>query len=111
MNQMDFSDFAKLKETYFTSIRAGKKVGDPTVSKVSMPWYHPDGKFECKLFRGSSEWNSLPTRFRSTQNTVEWLPMYTNCRSISKRKFDDLQSMKAILPKDVHAFYDALSFQ
>ena len=56
---MDFSDFAKLKETYFISIKPGKKVGDPTVSKVSMLWYHPDGKVEYKLFRGSSEFKSF----------------------------------------------------
>ena len=41
---MNFADFKKLNGIYITSIRPGKKSGDPTVHDLRALEYNPDGQ-------------------------------------------------------------------
>ena len=41
---------------------------------------------------------------------IKWDPLYTGRQKISKRKYDDLQYMKKVLPQKDHIFYDELEF-
>ncbi|KAK6172754.1 hypothetical protein SNE40_016350 [Patella caerulea] len=100
-----------MSNTYFSSIRPGKKVGDPTVSMLSNIMYKPDGQLLYKLFGADKDWDVLPTRVRNLEEPIEWLPMFRNKRPIPKRKYEDLQMIKKVMPSQFHSFYDGLLFE
>ena len=90
------------------SIRPGRKAEDPTVHDLRGLKYLPNGKIKFKLrLNNDVTWEVLPQRI-NTQSEVKWVQMFPNPIPIKKRKFDDLQAMKHVIPKSCHYFYDAL---
>ncbi|CAJ1066357.1 hypothetical protein CCH79_00021112%2C partial [Xyrichtys novacula] len=54
-------EIIKLIGSYFSSIRPGKKAGDPTVHHLQALQFSPDDKVQYKLsFSENSEWDALP---------------------------------------------------
>lgn len=74
-------------------------------------WYQPTGFVSYKL-RHSDEWVILPNRKSSHHmKPIAVLPkLFSSRRRIKAAKWDDLQSLKSVLPRDVHAFYDNLLY-
>lgn len=106
-----FKDFDKLK--FFTSIRPGRKIGDPTVTDLRAIMYKPDGQVLYKL-RHNAENRILEYRntYKTNPCTLEDLSqLYHSEIPIKKTKYDHLQSLKASLSKDYHSFYDNLPFK
>lgn len=55
-----FKDFTTLK--YCSSIRPGRKVGDPTVTDLKAIKYNPEGFIEFKLRHTIADWTPLSIR-------------------------------------------------
>ena len=91
--------------TYYSSIRPGYKVGDNVVTDIRQLRYQ-DGSLTYKLDYSESEFIPLPQRCK--ENTGLIRKKYTEAPKIKKTKYDDLQALKAVLPRDCHAFYDGL---
>ena len=50
----------------------------------------------------------MPQRQQITAVEVAWEKMFSRLIPIKKRKFDDLQSMKHVMPAECHNFFDNL---
>lgn len=100
-----FKNYAALK--HYTSIRPGKRAGDPCVVDLRALKYTPHSPIEFKL-RFDDIWTVLPQRFHDISEDQAIPQLYSGPVPIKKRKYDDLQSLKPILPKDFHALYDSL---
>ncbi|XP_039295862.1 uncharacterized protein LOC120354035 [Nilaparvata lugens] len=97
---------------FYRSVRPGKGVGAKCVSDVRAFMYHPEGIIKFKL-NFSDNWSDLPQRRIMTMKptNLQDIPnLLGNRRKIKKRKYDDLQDLKAILPVDYHQFYDSIPF-
>ena len=106
---LSYKDFLKLPGNYLNSIRPGKKAGDPTVFNLRALQYTPDGKINYKLDFGSeSEWQNLPQRITIPAKPFKWIRLFKAQLPISFRKFNDLQSMKHVLPQHAHHYFDTL---
>lgn len=90
----------------FTSIRPGRKVGDPTVTDIRALQYLPTGKVQYKL-RHVDDWADLPQR-RPNKPTATLKPLYKAARKLKKDKFSALQELKSVIPTEYHPFYDSL---
>lgn len=102
-----FLDFDNLP-TNLTSIRPGKKVGDPTVTDIRQLQYLPNGEINYKLDY-NDEWQSLPQR-RSRADVVAPQQLYKNRLPITETKYRHLQDLKSVIEGDHHAFYDNLPY-
>ena len=60
-------------------------------------------------FGPNVEWKNLGQKV-SNASIMEWKKMFPNPIPISKRKFDDLQAMKDVIPQNYHHFYNNLPF-
>ncbi len=99
----------KLNGAYVKSIRPGKVTGDPTVYNLRALQYKPNGTVNYKLtFTEGSSWAILPQRIHIPKIALKWLRHFQSRLPIKLRKFNDLQSMKHVLPECVHGFYDTL---
>jgi hypothetical protein len=99
-----FKDFTHVGP--YCSIRPGKKVGDPTVMDLRCIKYTPEGKVLYKLDHECDEWMEMPKpRNAHTENVVV---LYNEPLKIKETKFNHLQQLKSVLPKDFHSFYDNL---
>lgn len=98
--------FKHLKDLYFSSIRPGKKVGDPKVHDLKAIYYSNNGLVHLKL-GFDQDWFILPHR-TSTSRLFSWQNLFPQKLPIKSRKYQDLQSMKSVIPQDCHAFYDSL---
>lgn len=106
---LTFKDFKRMDKTRFSSIRPGRKVGDPVVNQLSALLYSSACRVMFKLFHEEVDWQPLPIRINPLpQDSIVWEPMYRERLPIVKRKFDDLMYMKKVLPEDVHSFYNLL---
>jgi hypothetical protein len=105
--QLSHEEILKLDGAYLTSIRPGKKVGDPTVYQLRALQFNAEGTIEYKL-KFSDEWKNLPQRLTKPAVPLQWIRHYQQRLPITKRKFDDLQSMKHVMPSWAHKFYDTL---
>lgn len=80
---------------FYSSIRPGKKSGDPVVTQIRALKYQ-DGQIQFK-FNFSDEWINLPQRINSSIQPLhfEILPnLYNEPLKISKEKYDHLQFLK-----------------
>lgn len=97
-----FTDFSK--ELIYKTIRPGKKVNDPVITDLRVRgtiWYKVNFDDELK---------PLPHR-PSKVDPLKELPRLFNSRlPISKRKYQDLQDLKTVLPSSCHSFYDELPY-
>ena len=84
-----------------TSIRPGKQIGDPKVHDLRAIQYTDNGKVYFKLSFSDKEWSLIPQRQQITAVEVEWEKMFSRLIPIKKRKFDDLQPMKHVMPRSV----------
>lgn len=97
----------------YTSIRPGKKAGDPCIVDIRMIKYSPhDHKILVKL-NFDSDFMELPHRpkQRSNEDSLprpEWPRLHKSKLKITARKWKDLQDLKFALPSDTHHFYDSL---
>lgn len=110
VTQLYHNDFMKLSGAYVTNIRPGKKVGDPTVHDLRALQYLADGQIRFKL-DFESDWENLPQRISIPEEPFQWVPLFPAQLPITLRKFNDLQAMKAVLPKVAHQYYDNLPHQ
>lgn len=93
----------------YTSIRPGRKSGDPTVNELRVIHYDPSGVIMFKLnfdddlkelpFRSARGWNGF--------QSIESFPRLHKSRlPITLDKWTDLQALKQYIPRDCHYFYD-----
>jgi hypothetical protein len=89
----------------FSSIRPGKKSGDPTVADVRGLLYEPSGDVRYKL-QHNHAWTILPCRRRD----LHCLPkaLYNSRLKIKTDKYSHLQDLKSVIPLQYHRFYDSL---
>ena len=99
-----WTDRKKLSREFLKSVRPGKKRNDPTVSDVCA-YRYTDTDISYKLSWRDS-WTSLPCRLNVEEKS--WIPMFPNRPTITARKFDDLQSLRHVVPDHVHNFYSQL---
>ena len=100
-------DFMTLTGSYVNSIRPGKKTGDPTVYKLRALQYTTFANIRYKLdFTSTTEWKDIPQRINMPATLFKWKRLFNFQQPISLRKFNDLQSMKLVLPKEAHHYYD-----
>lgn len=100
-----FKNYEALPSNY-SSIRPGKKSGDPTVADVRGLLYK-DGEVFYKICH-SHGYQPLPQR-RNIQNQAELKSLYSQLPKIEKSKFDSLQDLKPYMHRDYHSFYDSLN--
>jgi hypothetical protein len=103
-----FGDFSSLK--YYDNIRPGNKVGDPVVTDIRCLRYLPEGLIQYKL-SFDDEFNDLPKRRNAKvpSGDEDVAPLYRQPLQIKNTKYEHLQQLKSVIPKDYHAFYDSLS--
>ncbi|CAG2231291.1 unnamed protein product [Mytilus edulis] len=102
-----FGKYSELK--YYSSIRPGNRVGDPVVTNIRVLKYTEDGSLQYKL-DFSDQYQDLARRSKvglpSVDDTIERL--YLSQVPIKKAKYQHLQELKAVIPRDFHPFYDSL---
>lgn len=92
----------------FSSIRPGKRAGDPTVVDMRGLLYQ-EGEVLYKI-NHCDEWQPLPQR-RKKHNEIEPVDLYSGPLKIEKSKFDSLQALKVFMHRDYHSFYDNLKYE
>ena len=105
-------EFLSMNDSYFLSIRPGKKAGDPTVHDLRALQFSSDGKVHFKLsFSENTAWEALPQRIQVPKEPMAWIRVFPCALPIKERKFQDLQSMKHVMPIECHPFFDNLPHQ
>ncbi|KAK3757497.1 hypothetical protein RRG08_050380 [Elysia crispata] len=97
-------DFDKFEEGGIKSINPSK---DANVTNICALRYSRDGSLAFKL-SFEEEWQAMPMGRRVKLPKYEPPKLYNSRRKIKKSKFDHLQQQKAVLPAEVHHFYDSL---
>lgn len=102
-----FKQFSCL--SFYNSIRPGYKKGDPQVIDIRCLKYNPSGVIEYKIDY-ADEWTVMPKRTKkSISSSQTELPhLYKEPIKIDKKKFENLQALKSVIPQDYHNFYDQL---
>lgn len=110
VNVVDFNFFLKYEDlaTNLSSLRPGKKTGDPTVTDIRQLRYLPNGEI-CFQLGYAGEWNPLPQRRKPGTSVPK--KMYCSELPIAESKFRHLQELRSVIEKDHHAFYNALKFK
>ena len=73
VRQLSHDEMMKLSGTYVTSIRPGKRAGDPTVHNLRALRYSSTGNVEYKLmFSEEANWAPLPQRISIPSKPLEW---------------------------------------
>ncbi|GFS28016.1 hypothetical protein ElyMa_005327100, partial [Elysia marginata] len=109
-----FMDFTKIGP--YTSIRPGKKHPDPTVTDVHCFKYTPEDNkgrrpIQYKL-KFSDEWKDVPVpRDFAGKEVGQPGQLYHERLKISNTNYDHLQSLKDVIGKDYHPFYDQLPYK
>ena len=109
-NHDEFLDFSKIN--LYSSIRPGKKKGDPVVADLRALRYDPDGKIYYKVNHSDGEWIPLAQPARKSPIKARAMPrLFTARLPIKKTKWQHLQELKEIMPRDVHSFYDNIPYR
>jgi len=106
-----FKDYSSLR--MYSSIRPGRKVGDPTVTDLRCIKYLPSGEIQWKL-RHTDDWKLLLQPRRGAIHGCDDAnikPLYSSSIPIKFDKYKDLQSLKSVILPDFHSFYDTLRHQ
>ncbi|KAK3757809.1 hypothetical protein RRG08_036698 [Elysia crispata] len=98
----NYKDFGNLK-----SIKPGKKATAPNVTKLRALKYTPDGSMFFKT-SFADDWELLPLPRNDVIPVNGPDRLYSSRLKIKQSKYDHLQSLKSVLLKDAHAFYDNL---
>ncbi|KAF4527979.1 hypothetical protein B566_EDAN016775 [Ephemera danica] len=99
-----FMNFEKCQ--YYSAIRPGQRAGDPTVNKLRVLKYTPDGMISYKLSFLEDEWQQMGHRLASPY--VEITPKYQEKLPLSSSKYRDMIKMKAFVPTSYHTLYEQL---
>uniref|UniRef100_A0A2H1WLH6 SFRICE_019922 n=1 Tax=Spodoptera frugiperda TaxID=7108 RepID=A0A2H1WLH6_SPOFR len=106
-----FKDFGLKDYLIYDSIRPGRGAGDRCVIDIKALKYNPNGTIEYKL-HFSDDFVPLPRRPKKITSLINSAPLlYESRQPISKTKYDHLQELKNVIPKDCHTFYDNLPFK
>ena len=105
-----FKDFSGLN--YYPSIRPGSGPGSAVVTDVRILKYLPEGMLQFKVHYSDNIFSDIP-RARSTRSrdpdATDTVPrLYESSIPIKKTKYQHLQQLKSVLPRDYHSFYDLL---
>ncbi|XP_062374758.1 uncharacterized protein LOC134062673 [Sardina pilchardus] len=102
-----FQDFSKLR--LCKSLRPGVRPGDPTVHDIRAIRYNSNGTMDFKI-NHSDDWHPHPTHQlrNSISDNHPVTPLYSDRLRIKELKFNHLQDLKGVIPKDYHSFYDNL---
>ncbi|CAG5036894.1 unnamed protein product [Parnassius apollo] len=101
-------DYARPENMLYKSIRPGRKAGDPQVVDIRVIKYNIM-TIEVKL-GFDEQLIPLPHRPRLLASEAIYPPLHPNKIPITVTKYNHLQQLKAVLPKDCHNFYDTLPF-
>ena len=88
------------------SVRPGKKEGDPKVSDVCAYRYALNDVGAPQILYKldwMDDWHELPTRLNTDRK--RWVSLFAERLAITKRKFQDLQAMKSVMPESVHHLF------
>lgn len=101
-------NYADQTNWLYKSIRPGRKAGDPTVTDIRCILYDKDrDEIQVKL-HFDQDWFGLPQRHKSFNPGVSYSPLRSTMIPISASKYQHLQELKQILPRECHNFYDTL---
>lgn len=102
-----FKNFSKIN--YYKSIRPGIKSGDPQVTDLKCIKYDSTGMYFKLDF--DNDWTLSPQRKPKINiSKIILKSLYETSIPLPIKKYKDLQSLKKIIPKDYHSFYDNLKF-
>lgn len=90
----------------YSTIRPGRKPGEPVVVDLRVIQYRPDGTIYYKI-NFDDDWTELPVRPKKL-NSVTYSALHVSPIPITSVKFNHLQQLKEVLPRDCHSFYDNL---
>lgn len=95
----------------YDSIRPGRKDGEPVVTHLRVLHYRPEGQIFFKL-EFNDESKILPRRPKLNYKieTADFPQLFDSRRKITKRKYNDMQSFKPVVPRDIWPFYEQLPF-
>nr|CAI5837347.1 unnamed protein product [Callosobruchus analis] len=94
---------------YYSSIRPGKKAGDPVVTDLRALKYNgSDLTIEYK-FKMTDAWQSIPQR-PGKFSAEKPVGLYKSALGIQKDKYDHLQELTKVLKSDYHLFYKNLKY-
>ena len=102
-----FKDYEKLEDGAIKSIKPNK---DANVTDLCAVKYSADGTISFKL-KFSDEWQKLQMGRRDKLPSTDNHQLHKCNRKIKKSKYEHLQSLKSVLPAEVHHFYDTLPHQ
>ncbi|BES90489.1 Hypothetical protein NTJ_03297 [Nesidiocoris tenuis] len=105
-----FKDFSQADQTIYTSIRPGKKAGDPTVTDLRAIMYDPTGTIKFKL-AFDNDWQELPVTHRNRKRIPvikEFPNLYRSRPLIPRDKYNDLQDLLQFIPGDCRPYYDSI---
>ena len=108
VRQVYHNQIMKLSGSYVSNIRPGKRSGDPMVNELRALKYNSAGEVKYKLNFEEDNWEALPQRISHPSDQFEWVRVFATRLPISSRKFKDLHSMKPVMPRPCHAFFDGL---
>lgn len=105
-----FTDFSK--DLVYKSIRPGKKSGDPVVTDLRVLQYRPNGTI---WYKNDFDHELQPLPQRPTPlyriKPINQLAKLNKAKiPISRRKYQDLQDLKSVIPQTCHTFYDELPY-
>ena len=102
-----FRDFRPFN--FYNSIRPGRTAGDHCVTDICQLRYTDDISYE--LAHTADDWVILPQR-KNKEVDITNIPgrIYAIQRPIKHSKWDDLQSLKLVIPKDYHPYYNSLEY-
>ncbi|CAI6355942.1 unnamed protein product [Macrosiphum euphorbiae] len=109
---MVHSDFKDYKDVlFYKSIRPGKSKGDPEVKDIRALKYDPISQKIYFKLKFDDEYQEIPQYNRSRKIidfNKEAPNLYQSRNVLTLSKWNDLQKLKGVLPRDVHDFYDNL---
>ncbi|XP_031327727.1 uncharacterized protein LOC116158984 [Photinus pyralis] len=101
-----FKDYSASKFLRYTSLRPGRKTSDPVINDIKCIRYNPQGTIDIKLDYGQDLFNELPCRPKCMPPIMNYPQLLQGPSKIALDKWNHLQELKLVLPKDTHAFYD-----
>lgn len=107
-----FKNF-EAQESNLVSLRPGRRSGDPVVTDICRLKFKPDGKIYYKI-DFEQEWEVLSQRRTAAAAASPFIhpkPLYKEPLKINESKYRDLQSLKTMIEKDHHSFYDNLAYK
>ena len=94
---------------FYDTICPGRGTGAKYVVDIRVLKYNPNGTIDFKLSY-DEQFKQLPLTPKRVQ-PVTPPQLFTERLPISKSKYDHLQQLKSVIPKDCHEFYDNLPYK